>query len=118
MFEPLAALLSRSVGVEAQLRSAFDRPDVMAAVIYGSWVRGTRRPDSDIDVLAVGDAPLRDLRRAVRPIGKAAGRPVDVTILSSDEFRRLRDEGASYVRTILEGPITVLVGDLTTAADR
>jgi predicted nucleotidyltransferase len=118
MYEPLAALLNRSVGVEAELRSVLGRPDVMAAVIYGSWARGTRRPGSDIDVLVVGDAPLRDLRRAVRPVGKAAGRTVDVTVLSPDEFRRLRDEGASYVRSVLEEPTTVLVGDLTTVADR
>lgn len=118
MYEPLAALLSRSVGVEAELRSALGRPDVMAAVIHGSWARGTRRPDSDIDVLVVGDAPLRDLRRAVRPVGKAAGRTVDVTVLSPDEFRRLRDEGASYIRSVLEEPVIGLVGDLTTVADR
>jgi predicted nucleotidyltransferase len=118
MYEPLAVLLNRSVGVEAELRSVLDRADVMAAVIYGSWAHGTRRPDSDIDVLVVGDAPLRDLRRAVRPVGKAAGRTVDVTVLSRDEFRRLRDEGASYVRSVLEEPTTVLVGDLTTVGAR
>lgn len=118
MYEPLAALLSRSVGVEFELRSALRRPDVMAAVIYGSWARGTRRPDSDIDVLVVGDAPLRDLRRAVRPIGKAAGRTVDVTVLSPGEFRRLRDEGASYLRSVLEEPTTALVGDLAGVADQ
>jgi predicted nucleotidyltransferase len=112
LYEPLAALLSRSVGVELELRSALRRTDVTAAVIYGSWARGTRRPDSDIDVLVVGDAPLRDLRRVVRPIGKAAGRTVDVTVLSADEFRRLQDEGAGYVRSVLEGPTTALVGDL------
>jgi predicted nucleotidyltransferase len=118
VYEPLAALLSRSIGVEAELRSVLCRPDVLAAVIHGSWARGTRRPDSDIDVLVIGDAQLRDLRRAVRRVGKAAGRRVDITVLSLDEFRRLRDEGASYVRTVLEEPTTALVGDLAGVADQ
>lgn len=118
MYEPLAALLSRSVGVEQELRAALLRPDVIAAVIYGSWAKGTRRPDSDIDVLVVGDAPLRELRRVVRPIGKAAGRPVDVTVLSMSEFSRLRHDGSSYLRSVLADSTIALVGDLETAADQ
>lgn len=117
LYEPLAALLSRSVGVEQNLRTALRRPDVTAAVIYGSWPRGTRRPDSDIDLLVIGDAPLRELRRVVRPIGKAVGRRIDVTVLSRDEFRRRADEGASYVRSVLEGPTTELIGDLATVVE-
>lgn len=70
LHEPLATLLRRSVGVEEQLRGALERPDVLVAVIYGSWAGETRRPDSDIDVLVVGDADLRELRRRVRMIGK------------------------------------------------
>jgi predicted nucleotidyltransferase len=116
LYEPLAELLNRSVGVEAELSSALDRPDVVAAVIYGSWPRGTRRPGSDIDVLVVGDASLRDLRRVVRPIGKAAGRTVDVTLLSPEEFSRMRDEGAGYLRSVLGEPTTALVGDLAGVA--
>lgn len=118
MFEPLAELLSRSVGVEAQLRSALSRPDVRAAVIHGSWVKGTRRPDSDVDVLVVGDASLRELRRAVRPIGKAVGRGIDLTMLSPSEFGRLRDEGAAYLRSVFEEPTIALVGDLADMSDR
>ena len=103
---------------EGMQRSVLRRPDVMAAAIYGSWARGTRRPDSDIDVLVVGDAPLRDLRRAVRPIAKAAGRAVAVTVLSPGEFRRLRHQGASCFRSVLEEPTTALVGDLASLADQ
>lgn len=109
--EPLVDLLRRSVGVEEQLRDALERPDVLAAAIYGSWVGGTRRPDSDIDVIVIGDADLRALRRRVRPIGKEAGRTIDLTVLSAEEFRRLLAENASFVRRVLEAPITPLVGN-------
>src|SRR5262249_5990831 len=50
-YASLADLLRRAVGVESELQTLLDRPDVAAAVIYGSWASGTRRPDSDIDVL-------------------------------------------------------------------
>lgn len=112
LHEPLAALLRRSVGVEEQLRMALERSDVQAAVIYGSWAGESRRPDSDIDVLVVGDADLRELRRRVRPVGKTAGRTVDLTVLAADEFLRLVADRSSFARRVLEGPRTPLVGDL------
>jgi predicted nucleotidyltransferase len=115
-YEPLADLLRRSIGVEEQLRAALDRPDVHAAVIHGSWASGTRQPNSDIDVLVVGDADLRELRRLVRPIGKEAGRTVDITLLRDREFGQLLGERSSFARRVLEAPVTVLVGDLSSVA--
>jgi predicted nucleotidyltransferase len=114
--EALATLLRRSVGVEEELRTALERQGVLAAVIYGSWASGARRPDSDIDVLVVGDADLRELRRVVRPIGKTAGRTIDLTILRPDEFRRLISDRSSFERRVLEGPATPLIGELVSVA--
>lgn len=116
LYESLATLLGRSVGVEEQLRAVLERPDVLVATIYGSWAGGTRRPDSDIDVLVVGDADLRELRRGVRSIGKAAGRTIDLTVLTADEFRRLLAERSSFARGVLDAPTTPLVGDLANIA--
>ena len=115
-YEPLADLLRRTVGVESQLRTSLDRPDVQAAVIYGSWASGARRPDSDIDVLVIGDAKLAELRRLVRPIGNATGRTIDLTLLGDDEFRRLLAERSGFVRQVIHGPVTALVGDLGSLA--
>ncbi len=109
-------LLRRSVGVEEQLRVALERPDILVALIYGSWAGRTRRPDSDIDVLVIGDADLRELRRRVRPIGKGAGRTIDLTVLTADEFQRLLAERSSFARRVLHAPITQLVGDLANIA--
>jgi predicted nucleotidyltransferase len=117
-YEPLADLLRRTVGVESQLRDRLDRPDVHAAVIYGSWAAGARQPDSDIDVLVIGDADLREVRRLLRPIGKETGRRVDVTVMRDDEFRRLLADRSSFVRRVLEAPTTSLVGDLKSVANQ
>jgi predicted nucleotidyltransferase len=116
LYEPVAELLRRSVGVEQQLRGALQRPDVLAAVIYGSWAGGTRRPDSDIDVLVIGQADLRELRRRVRPIGKAAGRTIDLTVMSVEEFQRLLAEESSFARSVLRAPTTPLVGEIDSIA--
>jgi predicted nucleotidyltransferase len=112
LYRPLTDLLNLTLGVEQQLRTALQGPNILAAAIHGSWAQGTRRPDSDIDVLVIGDSDLRELRRRVRPIGKAAGRAIDLTVLSVDEYRRLLADQSSFVRSVLEHPVTMLVGDL------
>src|SRR5690349_21043005 len=116
LYEPLAELLRRSVGVEEQLRAVLRAAKVLVAVIHGSWASEGRRPDSDIDVLVVGDADLRELRRRVRPVGESAGRNIDLTVLNIDEFRRLRAANSGFVRHVLNGPTTPLVGDLASIA--
>jgi predicted nucleotidyltransferase len=110
--ELLSALLTRTVGIETELAETLDRPDVHLALIYGSWATGKRRPDSDVDVLVVGSADLRDLRRAVRPIGKAAGRTIDVTTFAPREFQELIRDKSSFARRILDEPTLTLTGDL------
>ena len=110
----LADLLRRAVGLEGDLRSILDRPDVAAAVIYGSWASGARRPDSDIDVLVIGDAALRELRRLVRPVEKETGRRIDLIVMRPDEFRQARR--SSFARTVTESPTLPLVGDLAEVA--
>jgi predicted nucleotidyltransferase len=115
-YEPLTELLRRSVGVEGRLRESLARPDVHAAVIFGSWVSGARRPDSDIDVLVVGDADLRELRHLLRPVGKATGRTIDLTLMRDEEFRRLFADRSSFARQLTEAPVTTLVGDLGSIA--
>ena len=112
MFEPLSTLLQRSVGIEEELRAALRKPGVEAAVIHGSWASGHRRPDSDIDVLVVGDASLRELRRVVRPIGQSAGRIIDIMVMSVTEFQTRVGEGSGLARSVLSGPTVTLVGDI------
>lgn len=115
-YPALTELLRCTVGVESELRSALDRPEVHAAAIFGSWASGARRADSDVDVLVVGAAGLRELRRVVRPVEKSTGRRIDLTLLSDAEFRKLVADGSSFVRGVLESPMTVLVGDLNELA--
>lgn len=116
--EPLTQLLAMSVGVESQLRDALEGLPVEAAVLHGSWVEGPVRPDSDIDLLVVGDLDLAQVRRRVRPVGRRSGRNIDVTVFGRDELRDLARRRASFVRHLLEGETTPLVGDLSTILER
>jgi predicted nucleotidyltransferase len=110
-YASLADLLGRTAGIEGQLRLVLERLDVLAAVIHGSWASGGRGPDSDVDVLVIGDATLRELRRVVRPLEGATGRRIDLTLMSPKEFREGRH--SSFTQKLTESSTIPLIGDLT-----
>jgi len=112
LYEPLRLLLERTVGVEAELRRALeDLPGVEAAFIHGSFAEQTKiKPTSDVDVLVIGEADPRALRRRIRGVEDRVGREIDLIAYRPDEFTALAQSGNSLVRGILRGPVTPLVG--------
>lgn len=113
LHEPLRDLVTRSLGVEATLRSRLQSlPGVEAAAIFGSWAAGRVGPDSDIDLLVVGNVDRDGLLALAREVELLAGREVNVTAYRPAEFRRLRGERAGFLATVLDRPLIPLVGDL------
>jgi predicted nucleotidyltransferase len=118
LYAPVALILRRTVGVETELRDALEELPIAAAAIHGSWAENAARSSSDIDLVVVGSVDLRDIRRRVRPIAKAAGRRMDVTVFGLDEFRQLLDERSGFARHLLEEETTAVIGDIRKLADR
>ncbi len=121
LYDPLRQLLERTVGVQPELAAALnDVEGVEAAFLHGSIAEATRiRPTSDVDLLVLGDVDYRALRRRLREVERRIGREVDVLVYGREEFAELARRGNSLARSILEGPVTPLVGsaeDLPRAA--
>jgi predicted nucleotidyltransferase len=112
-YGPLRELLEVTVGLPMRMSQALTvLPGVQAAAIHGSWAAGRVRPASDLDVVVITDGDRRETQRAVRRVGRAAGRDVDVSVLSPAEFVDLVQGRNPFVGKILHGPRIDLVGDL------
>lgn len=113
LYRPIRNLLELTVGVESQLRRAFeDEEGIDFAVIHGSWARGEAGGDSDIDVLVVGEPDVTSVRRLVRDVGRAVGRRVDTVVFSRDEFRKRRARRDGFLEKTLGEPHVVIAGSL------
>ena len=118
LFKSLSELLARTVNVEDDLADALEIPGVLAAAIHGSWASRNRRPDSDIDVVVVGDADLRALRQRARSAASRAGRRIDLTVFTLEELQALVRDGRGFVRHLGEEPTVPLIGDLQKLLER
>jgi predicted nucleotidyltransferase len=114
MHEPLAALLRMTVGIEEDLRRLLlGTPGIDAAALHGSWADNTARPDSDLDLLVVGDGiDARRLRASLREWGGQIGREVDLLLIPRRDFEDLVSGENPFLRIILARPLVHLIGEV------
>ena len=104
----LRSILVQTVGVLGQLADALaDVPGVEEAFVFGSWAaRYTGEPGPpprDIDVLVVGDATLRSVRRACR--GVEAGLQVEVSPTVIDRAAWMTKRPTPFVVQVKRQPL-------------
>ena len=93
--------------LEAALRDYFSsQQDVIAAYLFGSWVAGRARPDSDVDtavLLSEEDGVVRFERRLrlMSEVSDVCGREADVVVLN-DAPPLLQDQVLRHGRLIFE----------------
>lgn len=109
--EPLTVLVERTLGVEAELRRRLAAiPGVEAAAIYGSWAAGSIKPQSDVDVLVIGEPDADALEEAARAVERRSRRELNLTLYDrADWLARLRQR-SGFAATVLDRPLIELVG--------
>ena len=112
---PASAFLERLVsemgalGVSRIVRAHLRRLDgIEQAILYGSWCRGTHHGLSDVDLIIVGDVDDETLHREMEALERQLARDVDYRKYSSDEYRRLAEQGQGFVASVLAGPHAVV----------
>ncbi|MFP4250965.1 MAG: nucleotidyltransferase domain-containing protein [Armatimonadota bacterium] len=100
-----------ATGVVAVLRELFaDAEGVEVAAIFGSLARGDDRPDSDVDVLVVGEIDGGDLAAIAWEARDRTGREINTVHYSIDDFHQRAADGQGFIRRVLDGPMIFLRG--------
>jgi predicted nucleotidyltransferase len=114
VFNPLRELFSKTVGLVPTLQSemAKFRSRIRWAAIYGSVARGEEAPESDIDLVLVGDLATSDLLPTLRRMERQFGREVNLTRYSEKEFRDKTRSGDHFLKSVTKGKAITLMGSL------
>jgi len=101
IYEELRSIMRKTFGISDvvadELRPFGDR--ISEAFVFGSIARDTERPESDVDLMIVGDVELFELAPALAKMEAIFARRIDLNLYSPEEWRRL--SGDRVIRTIL-----------------
>lgn len=115
IFEEVRSIILKTVGLADPLRTALASfgGAIELAFVFGSVASGTARSGSDVDLMIVSDTiDYARAFEALQPVEKILGRPVNPTVMTSEEWRRKRGDPESFASRIVEGVmIPVLGGD-------
>ena len=109
----LRSMCLYATGVVAVLRKLFaDAEGVEVAAIFGSLARGDDRPDSDVDVLVVGEIDGGALSEIAWEARNRTGRLVNTVHYSVEEYQRRAAEGQGFLARVLPGPLVCVRGEI------
>ena len=111
LFEPLRELFLRSGELISDLTSVAAQLPVEQVLVFGSVAKGTDTPDSDVDVLVVGNISTIEAQAAFKPVARKHGRAVSVMAIDQESLTSQFDEGSEFWRDVLRNKVIMLKGE-------
>jgi predicted nucleotidyltransferase len=117
VYEELRTLIEKTSGIGELLRKALQPAArrIRLALIYGSIAKGANRARSDLDLLVVGSIAFGELVRLLAPVERRIGREVSPRLFSASEFGERLRRGDRFLKSVMQGPKIVLLGDIDDA---
>ena len=116
LFAALRQLFLAADALLQDLRRVADNLKAEEVHVFGSMARGTAGPDSDVDILVVGDLSTIEAQAAFKPVARKHKREVSVLVVDRDTLRKQAAQGTPFWRDVLAHPVITLKGDPIHAA--
>ncbi len=118
VFGELHGLITKTVGLADVLRGALATlaGRIEVAFVFGSAADGTLQPASDIDLMVIGGAGLRELSPVLSEAQEQLGREINPVMISPAELRERAAAQDAFITSVLQGHKIFLIGgegDLT-----
>lgn len=78
---------------------------IKQAYIFGSYAKGNFEPESDIDILIVGNHPVMEATKALLPLQQKIARLINVVDLTEKEFEKRKKEKDEFISNIFDNKI-------------
>ena len=111
LYPEIHGLVLKTSGLADVLRDALGNDGVQIAFVFGSIASGVETSDSDIDLMVIGTASLRQIATRLADVSSTLSRELNPHALTSAEFLRRRESGDHFISTVLAAPLLFVIGD-------
>lgn len=96
-------LAEKTFGFESVLfKSLKAVPGIVSVYLFGSYVSGTMDEHSDIDLLIVGDASMKEVQQKIRACSQKIDRNINPVYMSEEEFAERQQNKDPFICSVLE----------------
>jgi len=112
LFPDLQGIVLKTVGLADVLREALGpvQGKVEIAFVFGSLASGDATAESDVDLIVIGRAGLREVAPLLSAAGSTLGREVNPVTLSPEEWADRLGRGDHFVGTVAREPKIFVLG--------
>ncbi|HUI08246.1 MAG TPA: nucleotidyltransferase domain-containing protein [Verrucomicrobiae bacterium] len=110
LYPDIHNLVLKTSGLVEVLRSALKKADIDLAFVFGSLARGEERPESDVDLMTIGNVSLRKLTELLSGAADKVGREINPHAITRDEFKKRCRARDHFIATVLDAPKLFVIG--------
>jgi DNA-binding transcriptional ArsR family regulator len=103
-------LVLKTSGLVEVLKNALDREGVRMAFVFGSVARNQENACSDVDLIIIGDAGLREVTTWLAGIPEQIGREINPHCMTVKEFVQRKRSEDHFLTNVLESPKLFIKG--------
>jgi len=113
LFPELKGLVTKTSGMGEVLQSALKplAAEIRLAFIFGTFARSEQSPDSDVDVLIVGDVAFESVVAAFAEAQHVLCREINPAVYSVSDFCAKLKARHHFLTSVMRGPKIFLTGD-------
>lgn len=112
VFPELSGLIRKTTGLKDVLSVALDdiTPQIRVAFVFGSMAKATDGPQSDVDLMVVGDVGFGQVINAVYEVQKDLSREINPKVMTWQEWSDKKAGHHTFVEDLINKPKLFIVG--------
>lgn len=110
VYPEIRNLVLKTTGIVELLQTALAKDDIEISFVFGSIAEGTEAPESDVDLMVLGNIGLRKLSARLMKMGDRIGREINPHVMTRAEYRKRIHEHDHFATHVLSGPKLFIKG--------
>ncbi len=112
VFPELSGLVRKTIGLRDVLTLALEplSSQIEVAFVFGSMAKATEGPQSDVDLLVIGEATFGQIANAVYDAQLALAREVNPKVMSRGEWSEKKNAQNVFVKELMDKPKIFIIG--------
>lgn len=113
LYPELYSMVMKTEGVSRYLKENIgELGQIELAFIYGSFATKQAGPDSDLDLILVGDVDENQMIQKLAAVERQLSREINYVLLNKEEYQNRLKNKDPFLIQVINGPKIVIIGEI------